>query len=90
MYNNALQWLTEEKKSNGGTDGYEEEKVKNLYKAMRGRERMQRTKRRRRRRLEGAEMETKSGGKCAGNTTNEVHGARLKATQSRLPRLAGA
>ena len=49
MYNNALQWLTEEKKSHGGTDGYEEEeKVKNLYQAMRRREWTQRTKIRRR------------------------------------------
>ena len=48
--NIALQWLTEEKKSQGGNDGHEEEeKVKNRYQAMRRRERVQRIKRRRRR-----------------------------------------
>ena len=40
--------------------------------------------------LEGTEKETKSDGKCAEKTTNKVHGERLRATQSRLPGLAGA
>ena len=81
MYNIALQWLTEEKKSQGGNNGHEEEeKVKNLYQAMRGREWMQRTKRRRR----GIGRHRKE------DEEWRLHGVRLKATQSRLPRLAGS
>ena len=40
--------------------------------------------------LEGTEKETKSDGKCAEKTTNKVHREKLRATQSRLPGLAGA
>ena len=40
--------------------------------------------------MEGTEKETKSDGKCAEKTTNKVHREKLRATQSRLPGLAGA